>query len=354
MSQRRTRLHLGVLLVALIVLVLLSARTGSTGMYSWSDTYRGTMAFLGLGEPLARGPQHIVELRILRTLCSAGIGCALAVSGALLQGVFRNDLASPSLLGVTTGASFGASMMIVALGGYGPDLLLENLGGSSPLLVSTGAFVGALGVTAIVTLLATTGGRISVPTLLLVGIAMNAMMGGLLTAVQSLMLDDFDVARAIFAWGFGILDDRTAVHLGLLVAGILPTCLALPYLARELDLLAGGEEDALALGVHVGRVKWIALGCAALCAAVSVAVAGQIAFVGLVVPHLLRRLGGRHHSTLLPLCALGGPVFLLGTDLLQRALLGDAYLKPGVLMSVIGGPFFLILLVLQRKRMRSW
>lgn len=354
MNRRRSRLHLILLAVTLTALVLLSARTGSTGTYTWGDTLQGSLAFIGLGDPLARGPQHIVELRLLRTLCSVGIGCALAISGALLQGVFRNDLASPSLLGVTTGASFGASMMIVALGGYGPDLLLENLAGSAPLYVSAGAFLGAVGVTAIVTALATTGGRISVPTLLLVGIAMNAMMGGLLTAVQSLMLDDFDVARAIFAWGFGILDDRTTVHLGLLVVGIVPTCLALPYLARELDLLAGGEEDALALGVHVGRVKWIALGCAALCAAVSVAVAGQIAFVGLVVPHLLRRLGGRHHSSLLPLCALGGPVFLLGTDLLQRTILGDAYLKPGVLMSVIGGPFFLTLLVLQRKKMRSW
>jgi iron complex transport system permease protein len=121
-----------------------------------------------------------------------------------------------------------------------------------------------------------------------------------------------------------------------------------------MDLFVGGEEDALALGVAVQRVKVLALLAASIAAAAAVAVAGQIAFVGLVVPHLLRLVSGRSHRTLLPLCLLGGSVFLLGADLLQRVCLGDLALQPGVVMSILGGPFFLYLLIRNKKAIQAW
>ena len=119
-------------------------------------------------------------------------------------------------------------------------------------------------------------------------------------------------------------------------------------------MLATGEEDARALGVNTRRVKRIALVTAALASASAVAVAGQVAFIGLVVPHILRQLIGRKHRTLMLMCLMAGPVFLLGCDLVQRAMLGRDYLRPGVLMSLVGGPFFLFLLVRNRNRIREW
>jgi len=338
----------------LLVLIGVSVCSGSAGRYSVGETLRGLLAVAGLGAPLPAPGQTIVELRLYRTVVSAGVGSALALSGALLQGVFRNGLASPSIIGVSSGASLGAALAILTLGGYGPLFLLERVSGAAPFFVTAGAFAGASGVTFLVLALSTTGGRISVPTLLLVGIAVNAMVGGVLAAVQSSVLMDFEVARAVFAWGFGTLDDRSLTHAVLVLAGLAAAASVTPFVAIELDLFAGGEDDARALGVHAGRVKALALGAAALAAAVAVAVAGQVAFVGLIVPHMLRLVVHRSHRVLLPLSLLGGAVFLLGTDVLQRWILGDAYLRPGVVMSLLGGPFFLFLLVKNRAGIESW
>jgi iron complex transport system permease protein len=156
------------------------------------------------------------------------------------------------------------------------------------------------------------------------------------------------------SWTFGTLDDRTPVHVWIGLVGVGLAAAVIPFVALELDLFAGGEEDAETLGVDPGRIKLLALVAAALAAAVAVAVAGQIAFVGLVVPHLVRLTVGSSHRRLLPLCLVGGPVFLLGADVVQRWLLGGKALQPGVLMSLVGGPFFLFLLVRNKRALRAW
>lgn len=350
-SPQRVAIGLG---VGLALLVVLSARQGTTGAYSLAETWRGAAALLGLGDPLPGAAQTIVELRIFRTLVGLGVGAGLALSGALLQGVFRNDLASPGIIGVSAGASLGASLAILALGGYGPVFVADRWAGAAPVFVTACAFLGASGVAFVVTTVASTGGRVSVPTLLLVGLAMNSIAGGLLAAVRSFVLDDYEVARAVYAWSFGTLDDRSGYQVLLVAGGTALAALVIPFVATELDLFAGGEDDARALGVDTARVKIVALVAASLSASVAVAVAGQIAFVGLVVPHVLRLLVERSHRSLLWLCLLAGPFFLLGTDVLQRWALGDAYMKPGVLMSLIGGPFFLYLLVRNRDRIQAW
>jgi iron complex transport system permease protein len=137
-------------------------------------------------------------------------------------------------------------------------------------------------------------------------------------------------------------------------SGLALAVLTLPFIALELDLFAAGEDDAHGLGVNTTRVKLLALLAASLAAGVAVAVAGQIAFVGLIVPHLLRILTGASHRSLLPLCLVGGPLLLLGADFLQRSFLGGTALQPGVTMSLIGGPFFLLLLLRNRDAIRSW
>jgi iron complex transport system permease protein len=354
-ARRSPRLWIGLLSLLLLALIATSAHIGSTGTHDTKTTLRGALALLGLGESLPPAQQMIVELRIWRSLVAALVGAALALSGALLQGVFRNDLASPAILGLSSGAGLGASIAILVIGGYGPLTLVQSASGAAPFVVAGAAFIGSATVTVLVVALATTGGRISVPSLLLVGIAINAVAAGLIAAIQSFATRDFEVARAMMVWSFGTLDDRQSIHALFATAAVLIPACVLPFVSVELDLFAGGEEDAQALGVDTQRTKVLALVAAALAAALAVAVAGQIAFVGLVVPHLVRLLFGRSHRYLLPMSLLGGAVFLLGADVLQRHFLGATLpLQPGVVMSLVGGPFFLYLLVKNRSSIQAW
>ncbi|HPF12795.1 MAG: iron ABC transporter permease [Planctomycetes bacterium] len=350
-SQRVRWVALG-LCGLLLAATWVSLGVGRSGDVGAREGVRGLLAWLGLADPLEPTQAWIVGLRWTRTLVTALVGASLAYAGALLQGVFRNDLAAPSILGTTAGASLGASIAILAAGGQGLEIL--NRLGPAPVLVQVCAFLGAAGVTWLVAILGRVGGRFSIPTLLLVGIAINAVVGGILAALQSFALADFEVARALFAWGFGHLDDKGTSEIAMVGAALVVGACVIPFVARELDMLEAGEEDAAALGVNLVRVKALALLAATLCAAASVAAVGQIAFVGLVVPHILRLLAGRSYRKLLPLCLLGGAAFLLSIDASQRALLGDMRLRPGVTLSLVGGPFFLFLLVKSRKRMTSW
>ncbi len=357
MTRRRLRGRTAAILLGILFLAAFacSLQLGTTGWYGFGRTWRGILALLGLAAPESDTVQSIVELRLGQTLVATGVGAALAYSGALLQGLFRNALASPSVLGVTSGAILGASLAILIAGGYWQEFLVERLSGVAPLFVTLFAFVGALAVSLAVAAIASHGGHLSVPTLLLSGIAMNVFLGGILATIQSLVLaDDVELAKALYSWSFGELKDHSPMRILLVLGGTALAALPIPLLARELDLFAGGEEDAEALGVDTARVKLLALVASSLAAACAVAVAGQIAFVGLVVPHLLRLIVGPSHRSILPLSLLGGATFLLGTDFVQRAILGARAFPPGILMSLVGGPLFLVLLVRGRREMQTW
>lgn len=349
---------LGIALALLLpALVALGVRHGETdAIPDLGSALQGALAAIGVGSPIEpAGSQLIASLRLWRALTAAGVGAALGLSGALVQGLFRNDLASPGILGISGGASLGAVFAVLLVGGYGPNLVLEGSASPSGLvLIPAAAFAGALAVAALVWRLAATRGVVSVPALLLIGIAMNTFVGGVQQLVQSLMLGDWEVSRSILSWTFGTLDDRSAWHAVTAFGGLALALAAIPFVAWELDLMRAGLEDAEALGVNTRRVRWIALAAAALAASAAVAVAGQIAFVGLVVPHLARLLSGTSHRTLLPLSALVGAAFLLATDLAQTLLLPDAPLQPGVTMSLLGGPFFVLLVWRRRREVGVW
>lgn len=349
---RRAWLWGAALCAALLLLLARSAALGPAGLRG-AELARGMLAIFGVGEPLEAHRQAIVELRLWRGLCASGVGAALALSGAMVQGMFRNPLASPSLIGVTGGASLGAALGFLLVGGAAPALgaSFAKLG---PFLVPVFAFVGAAATTAVVASVAAIHGRASVTSLLLVGIAVNLCVAGLFAAIQYLTLAEWEVSKAILAWTFGALDDRSGAHVATVWIGLVLAALACPFLARELDLFRSGEEDAAALGVDTVRVKWLALVASSLAASAAVAAAGQIGFVGLVVPHLLRLLGAGSYRVLLWLSLPAGAVFLLGADVLQRTLLGDGVLQPGVMMSLVGGPFFLFLLLRQRRDIATW
>lgn len=344
----------GLLAVLAPLLMLLSLRVGPTGISTWEHAWRGCLAAAGWAEALPGTQQVIVELRLWRAVTTAGVGAALGLAGALVQGLFRNGLAAPSVLGVTGGASLGATVAILLLGGYGPALMAVRDAGAATILVPLFGFVGALGTVLIVTLLATPGGRLSVPTLLLTGIAMNTAISGVLSLISSLMLEDWEVALSIMSWTFGTLDDRSAWHALTVWCGLGVSALVLPFVSRELDLLQSGEDDAASLGVSIGAVRALCLAAAALASASAVAVAGQIAFVGLIVPHLVRQSSSARHPALLPLSLLGGAVFLLAVELANLWLLGQDALPPGVVMSLVGGPVFIGLLLWNRRRVDAW
>ncbi|MBK7877341.1 MAG: iron ABC transporter permease [Planctomycetes bacterium] len=341
-------LGLVAIVVAFLVYGSASART---------DPVRGLHAFaawFGLRDQDDATGEALLAMRAWRAGTAAGVGAALAFAGALLQGLFRNALASPSVLGITTGASVGAATAVALAAGLGV------LGSASGVANTTGvwlvplfAFGAALAVGAFVHSVAATRGHLSVPALLLVGLAMNTFLGGVLSLLQQLLLDRWDAMRSLLAWNLGTLVDRGPWHVAVVWLLAAPCFAIAPRIGWELDLLQAGEEDARQLGVDTRRVRRVAFVCAMLCTAAAVAVAGQIAFVGLVVPHLLRLAGVTTHRPLLVLSALAGAAFLCGADLLQVVCFADQ-LAPGVVMSLVGGPFFVWLLWRKQREIALW
>ena len=330
---------------ALVLLVLGEVVVGTSGVSAPTTALRGVVAALGLGAPLEPSAQAIHELRLWRALCAALAGAALALSGVYLQGLFRNPLAAPGLLGVSTGGTLGATLAILALGGYGPQLLLEGAQTWTPYALSGASFLGALGTVALVLGLARGTARSEPETLLLVGVAVNATLGGAFVAVQAWVLDDWQVSQALLAWSFGTLDDRQAYHAWMILGGLLPALLVMPRTAFALDLFQGGETDARRLGVATGATRALVVVVASAATACAVSAVGAIGFIGLVVPHIARRLVGTAHGRLLPAAALLGALLLPALDLAQLLLLQRRLLPPGAVTALLGGPFFLSMLL---------
>ncbi len=292
-------------------------------------------------------PQHLAliihSIRIPRALLAANVGAILAVCGAILQGLFRNPLADPSLIGVTAGASVGASLMIMFGAGLG-----AALGGVAGLsLISLGAFSGGLLAVWLVYRVATSVNGTSVATMLLMGIAVSALAAsatGLLDYVA-----DNEMLRRMSLWRMGGLEGANFPRAGLAAALLLLLLVALPAFGRALNTLLLGESQARHLGIDVERLKTRLILLVAAGVGLSVAVSGSIAFVGLVVPHMVRLWVGPDHRVLLPLSALGGAVLLLLADVLARTVMAPAELPVGLITALLGAPFFISLLRHRRR-----
>jgi len=291
----------------------------------------------------------VVQIRLPRVLAGALIGAALAVCGAALQGLFRNPLADPGLIGVSAGAALGAMTLIV----LGPVLAselpwLRGAGGTEQRWLPAAAFVGALGASWIVHRFAARGGRTSTATLLLAGIAIAATaQAG--TGFLTYLADDVQL-RTLTFWSLGSLGaatwPRLAVVAPLLGIGILVVITQ----ARALDAMLLGDSEALHLGHDVERIKRRLLVTVAVVVGAAVSLSGIIGFVGLVVPHLVRLLAGPGHRLLLPASALLGASLLVGADVIARTIVAPAELPIGVITALFGGPFFLWLLMRDRRR----
>ncbi|MGJ3241745.1 MAG: FecCD family ABC transporter permease [Opitutales bacterium] len=318
---------------------LWAVTTGPTAI-TLAEALRATLSGWFKAGPAAETglAQTIVfDIRLPRVVLGLGVGASLALAGAIFQALFRNPLADPGLIGVSSGAALGAVLAILLGLGAG-------MAGIIPV-----ALAGGLATAIIVYRLAQVDGQINLATLLLTGIAINALAGaGIGFAV---FLADDDQLRAITFWSLGSLAGahwQLAAQVGLC---LLPLVLLIPKFARTLNALLLGEAEAFHLGIDTRRAKgWLLTG-GALVTAAAVATCGVIGFVGLVTPHLVRLLLGPDHRWLLPACALLGGALLVGADLLARTVAAPAELPIGIVTAALGAPFFLGLLLQTRRHL---
>ncbi|VDC31650.1 FecCD family ABC transporter permease [Pseudogemmobacter humi] len=300
-------------------------------------------AGLGFGESLAAlfrgegGPVALVmqQIRLPRAILGLLAGAALGLSGAAMQGFLRNPLAEPGLIGVSSSAALGA---VIAL--------QTGLAAAFALALPLAALAGAAGACLLILLMA--GPRGGALALILAGIAISALAGAATSLVLNLSPNPFAAAEIVY-WMMGSLADRSMTHVWLAAPFILAGGAALFTLGRGLDALTLGEDAAESLGMNLRRMRLVLIFGTAAGVGASVAVAGAIGFVGLVVPHLLRPLTGARPSRLLPAAALGGAAVLLAADIATRLIAPERDLKLGVLTAIIGAPFFLHLIWRMRR-----
>lgn len=352
----RHRVVFGALAVALVVLLTVSAGVGQLpvspaeilGSLSrhWNDLVRDAgLAWLAV--PAGPAPMHpsgdatLWVIRFPRTILAATVGAALGIAGAVMQGVFRNPLAEPAVIGVSTGAAVGACLVIVfewALFG--------------PLTAVVAAFGTGLLTTLLVYAGARAGGRTEVVTIVLTGIAVNALGGALIALL--VFLGDTQQREQIVFWQLGSLNGTRWQDVAIALPIVVLAATGCLLIGRRLDLLALGERQARHLGVDVERLRIGAIGLVALLTAAAVAMAGIIAFVGLVVPHTMRMLLGPGHRDLLPASALGGAVLLVAADIVARTAVPYAELPIGMITALVGAPFFFWLLRRTRRSAGGW
>jgi iron complex transport system permease protein len=332
------RLAIALLAVALCAMALFSLDAGASD----ASVLTVLSDWFAPGALSGRDRIIIYDIRLPRMVLGALVGGGLAVAGAVLQGLFRNPLADPGIIGVSAGAALGAVSMIV----LGTTVLAPVTLALGIFALPVAAFVGGLATVLVLYRIATRQGQTSVATMLLAGIALGAMAAAF-TGVLVFMADDRQLRDLIF-WQLGSLAGATWTKIWASGPIIGLALAAMPFLARGLNAFALGEATAAHLGVPVQRFKHAAILSATAATGAAVAVSGGIAFVGIVVPHLLRLAIGPDHRYLLPASALLGAILLLVADAVARTIVAPAELPIGIVTAAAGAPFFLWILL--RKR----
>ncbi|MET9708542.1 FecCD family ABC transporter permease [Nocardiopsis alba] len=326
---------------ALFVAGLFGISAGAASITA-ADVFRHLLSLLpfgGVETPLTeRQEALLMELRLPRVVAGAIVGALLATAGGAYQGVFRNPLADPFLLGAAAGAGLGATMVMV----FGQDLF-----GDPRALVPVAAFVGALVGVASAYLLGATAGGGGTAALVLSGVAVSSFLSAAQTLVQQMGVDQL---QRIYAWLLGGLgrggwdDVRLILPYALVGLGVL---LLSGYL---LDMLALGDDKAVSLGLNPALVRGAVIAAASLATAAAVSVSGLIGFVGIVVPHIVRRLVGSNYRAILPVTILIGAAFMVTVDIVARTVVAPAELPIGVVTAFLGAPFFVLILRTTRHR----
>lgn len=321
----------------MICMMLLGVMIGPAGPTWWRIPLEllDRLPFISIDSKISQADWNIVWLiRAPRVVLAAIVGATLSVSGASYQGVFRNPLVDPYLLGVASGAGLGATLVFAFRGGEPSTWWIDPL----PLAAFCGALISVFVTYAVGS---SVNSRKSTVTLVLAGVAVTSLT----TAIQTFILQrNNDVIRQVFSWVLGRLSSATWGDVRLILPYVLLSTVALLLHRRLLDVLRVGDEEAIALGVNIRRVRLVIIFAATLGTAAVVAVSGLIGFVGIIVPHAVRLIAGASYRRVLPLSVLFGAAFLVAADIPSRVLADPAETPIGVVTAFFGAPFFLMLL----------
>ncbi len=335
-------LVLGVLSCFVVGAVIASAAIGAAGIPL--SRLPAALGIVTAADPanLARDQLILWSIRLPRIAIAAMVGGMLGAAGAMMQGLFRNPLADPALVGVASGGALAAASMII----LSDSQYLDGIRHLQPLLLPAAAFVGSLTTTVVLYRIASRNGRTSIALFLLAGIAIAAIANagiGLLVFVS----DDRQL-RDITFWMLGSLSGATPVKAMVLLPVLTVALIAMAFVHRGLDLLILGESEAYHAGINVERLKLICILLISAMTGAAVSICGIVGFVGIIVPHLLRMVIGPGHRLLLPASVLLGAALLTGADTVARTIVAPAEMPLGILTAAVGAPVFLMILLRQR------
>lgn len=326
------------IMAVILMLTLIAAMVNGAVNVPFANTVKILLKHWGI-LPEAQIPPGqdpiIFFVRFPRVLTAALVGAALAATGVVMQGMFRNPMADPGILGVSSGAGLGA-VTAIALGLSARNIYFL------PLFAGLGALLAVI----TIYLLALRGRRMGALTLILAGMAVSTFIGAL-TSIVLTHISDYQAKTYIF-WSVGGLADRRWEHVHMIALPILVAVFLLTLFSRDLNVLLLGEEEAQAVGLNPSRTRKLLLLLSSITTALAVSVSGSISFVGLIVPHILRMLVGPDHRILLPASIFGGAIFLVLCDLIARSIT-QTELGVGIITSLVGAPYFLYLLNKARK-----
>ena len=334
----------GVILSGVLLTLVLAGSFLTVSYGSWQIEKKQVLEILLTKVGLYRGQIDGVESTIVwdgrmpRLVVAFMVGFSLAAAGAVMQGIFKNPMASPGVIGISSGAALGA---VIAL--------YLGLAARSLFVLPLFAILFALATLAMVFIIATSRGQTSVSTLLLAGIALNLIFGALTSFVITLGTREFDVGRVIVNWLMGDLNNRSWEHVQIVLPATVLGLAGTLFFVKDLNILMIGEETAANLGVNIRLARNMLLFFASIMTGGAIAVSGVIGFVGLLAPHMVRGLIGPDNRKLIPLGGLLGAVFVIYADLFVR-LVVKVDLRIGILTSLMGGPFFLYLIIRYRNR----
>jgi iron complex transport system permease protein len=337
LSPRILLVRIAVTTVVLIVAMLLCALAGSESVSLKAALTGGHEG--GLANP---DYEILAHIRAPRVILAAIVGAALAAAGVALQALLRNPLADPYILGISSGAGLGATLAII--GGFS-----WTLWGRSP--VALFAFAGALGTVWLVWGIGRITGRFHVTGLLLAGVVVNAFFSAIIMFLISVAKGQ--QLHATMFWLMGNMAEEDFFVLWIGAGCVMAGVVSLYFLAPQLNAISFNPEDAKSMGIHVERVQLLAFTISAFVTAVAVSLSGLVGFVGLVVPHAVRLVLGPDHRQLLPISSICGATFLVVADTVARVIVAPAQLPVGVVTAMVGGPFFLILLIRYNRKV-SW
>ncbi len=338
----RRRFAVPILLVVTALSVFAAVQAGAVRIEPFT-LLRAALSSLGLrlNAPSQRDLTIALYIRLPRVVTALLVGSTLSICGVAMQGLFRNPMASPDILGITAGGSLGAVTAIHS-----------GLYAVSTFFLPAFAMTGAMSASALIYAISSYRGKTSLLFVVLAGLAVSSFLNGLVSAVL-LFSRQYEVSQFIF-WTMGSFDGRMWKHIVVPLPVLIPGVVMLFLFARDLNMFALGEENAHSLGLNVEWTKRIILGITAVITGMAVAIGGPVGFVGLLIPHLFRFVVGPDHRVLLPVAGIGGGAFLVLADLVGRILIPPFEIRVGIVTAVVGSPYFLYLIIrFQRKGLRE-